>query len=116
MRQGHYFGTEVDGKWWRRYREPGYFARGKGEYNMDEGGIHFNRMLAKETLLIGWGEVTAARIGKWHAGQWGAGRPVLKVYFERDGLKLSSGFTLSKDGPEMERLATDISAKAAQTG
>jgi hypothetical protein len=35
MKQGHYFGTEIDGKWWRRYRESGYSARGSGELDID---------------------------------------------------------------------------------
>lgn len=112
MKQGHYFGTEIDGKWWKRYREPGYFARGSGGFDLDAAGIHFDRKLAKEPLLINWDEVTSAQLGKWHAGQWGARRPVLKVWFDRDGVSMSAGFTLSKDWPEMEQFAAAINARA----
>jgi hypothetical protein len=31
-RRGHYLGTEIDEKWWRRYRKDGFLARGLGEY------------------------------------------------------------------------------------
>lgn len=108
MKKGHYFGTVIDEKWWRRYRAPGYFARGSGEFDLDAGGIHFKRKLATEPLLIRWDELTSARLGKWHAGQWGSRNPVLKVAFNRDDLSLSAGFALSRDWSEMEKLATDI--------
>ena len=41
---------------------------------------------------------------------------MLKVDFTRDGLKLSAGFTVSRDWDETERLAADISARAAGHG
>lgn len=75
---------------------------------------HFKRKLADEPLLIGWNEITSARLGKWHAGQWGSRHPVLKVAFDRDDLSLSAGFTLSRDWPEMEQLAADINTRASR--
>jgi hypothetical protein len=30
-RRGRYSGTEMDEKWWKRYAQKGWFARGKGE-------------------------------------------------------------------------------------
>ena len=44
MKKGNYFGTEIDGKWWKRYRAKGFFARGNGEFTMDEEGIRFLRI------------------------------------------------------------------------
>jgi len=114
VKKGHYFGTEIDEKWWRRYRAPGFFARGSGEFDLDTAGIHFKRKLADEPLLIGWNEITSARLGKWHSGQWGSRHPVLKVAFDRDDLSLSAGFTLSRDWPEMEQLAADINTRASR--
>mgnify|MGYP001824853121 CR=1 FL=1 len=116
MKQGHYFGTEIGGKWWRRYRESGFFARGSGEFDIDAAGIHFRRKLSKAALLIGWDEIKAARTGKSHAGQWGVRRPVLKVDFARDDLELCAGFTLSRDWDETEKLAADINARGADMG
>mgnify|MGYP001567496802 CR=1 FL=1 len=38
MKKGNYLGTEIDEKWWKRYRSPGFFARGSGEFWM---GVRF---------------------------------------------------------------------------
>ena len=111
MKKGNYFGTEIDGKWWRRYRGPAFFARGNGEFSMDEEGIHFLKKLTSSPLTIRWDEATGATLGKGHAGRWAMGRPVLKIAFQRDGEDLEAGFFLSSDWTEMERLAADISLK-----
>lgn len=114
MKKGNYFGTEIDGKWWKRYRAPGFFARGNGEFTMDETGIHFLRLLTKQPLTITWGEAHSATLGKGHAGRWAGGRPVLKIGFTRDGSQLVAGFHLSRDWAEMEQLADNLNAKLSR--
>lgn len=116
MKQGNYFGTEINGKWWKRYREPGFFARGNGEFDLDATGISFRKKLTREPLIIAWTEISAAGLGKWHAGRWAMGHPVLRVEFVRDDQSLCAGFLLSRDWSEMERLAADITKRAAQAG
>jgi hypothetical protein len=111
MKKGNYFGTEIDDKWWKRYRAPGFFARGNGDFSMDEDGIHFHRLLTKEPFTIGWREISDATLGKSHAGRWAMGRPVLKIGFSRDGSNLVAGFYLSSSWPEMEQLAADLRTK-----
>ena len=108
MKKGNYFGTEIDDKWWKRYRDSRFFARGNGEFWMDESGIQFRKLLTKSPLLIPWDEITNASLGKWHAGRWGGERPILQVDFERGGQRLRAGFSLSRDWGEMESLATDL--------
>ena len=108
MKSGNYFGTEIDDKWWKRYRGPSFFARGNGEFWMDEDGIQFRRQLTKTPLLIHWGEITDASLGKWHAGRWGGGRPILRINFHRGDQVLCAGFSLSKGWDEMETLASDL--------
>ena len=54
MRKGNYFGTVIDGKWWKRYRASGYFARGNGEFWLDDTGVHFRKLLTKTPSTIGW--------------------------------------------------------------
>ena len=108
MKKGNYFGTEIHHKWWKRYRNSRFFARGNGEFWMDESGIQFRKLLTKSPLLIPWDEITDASLGKWHAGRWGGGRPILQVNFERDGQRLRAGFLLSRDWGEMESLASDL--------
>ena len=101
---GHYMGTEVDEKWWKRYRKDGFFARGRGAYWYDEKAFYFLKLLAKEPMRIPLERIVDVKIGKWHAGQWGAGNPVLKIIWEKDGLLLSSGFLLSKRREDIESL------------
>ena len=113
MKKGNYLGTEIDGKWWRRYRSKGFFARGNGEFTMDEDGIHFLRLMTKDPLTIPWTEIRSATLGKSHAGRWMLGRPILKVGFQRDGSDLVAGFYLAKDWTPMEQLAADLQAKLA---
>jgi hypothetical protein len=111
MKKGNYFGTEIDGKWWKRYRAPGFFARGNGEFSLDEAGIHFLRKLTKQPLTIEWREARSATVGKAHAGRWAMGRPVLKIAFTRDGSDLEAGFLLAHGWAEMEQFAADLNAK-----
>ena len=111
MKQGNYFGTEVDGKWWRRYRGAGFFARGNGELWIDEEGLHFCKTLTASPLTISWDEITAVRLAKWHAGRSALGRPVLKVEFQRDGRDLTAGFYLSRNWDEMGQLVEDLSRR-----
>ncbi len=47
-KKGHYIGTEINEKWWSRYREEGFFARGNGEYWFDEDFFYFRRYPTKE--------------------------------------------------------------------
>ena len=111
MRRGNYYGTEVDGKWWKRYRGSGFFARGNGELWMDDAGLHFRKTLSRAPLSILWEEMTAVGLGRWHCGRPAVGRPLLKVDFARDGRALSAGFSLSGDREEMEDLVDQLSEK-----
>ena len=58
-RRGHYLGTEVGGKWWRRYRGRGFFARGNGSYWADSEAFRFLRYLTRKPLEIPFARVTA---------------------------------------------------------
>ena len=113
MKRGNYFGTERAGKWWRRYRAPGFFARGNGDFAMDARGITFQRKLITEPVVIAWDEMAAADLAKWHAGRWAMGRPILRVRFRRDGEDLVAGFYLGEEWDEIRRLAEDINARLA---
>jgi len=72
-RRGHYLGTEIDEKWWKRYREDGFFARGFGEFWCDEGAFYFSRYLMMRPLIIPFDKILGFQIGAWHAGRWGSG-------------------------------------------
>lgn len=110
-KKGNYFGTEIDRAWYKRFRDDGFFARGNGELWLEQDGLCFLRLLTRKPLRVGWEEMTGVRLGKWHAGRWAAGRPVLKVDFHRHGRELTAGFLLSSSWPEMEAFSVDLGRK-----
>ena len=66
-RKGHYLGTEIDEKWWKRYRKDKMFARGNGEYWFDDATLYFRRYLTKHPIQIQLAKVFQVKIGKSHA-------------------------------------------------
>lgn len=111
-RSGYYFGTEVDGRWWHRGHGDALFARGNGEFWHDDEALYFLRYLTLKPLAIPFKQVTGLSIGKWHAGRWGVGRPVIKVHWRRGEQNLSSGFTLAKDPEEVRSLVQELAELA----
>ena len=106
-RKGHYLGTEIDEKWWKRYRKDKFFARGNGEYWFDDTALYFRRYLTKHPVEIPFSEVIEVKIGKSHAGRWLLGSRVLKLIWEKDGMKLSSGFIVSRNQQETEAVMAE---------
>ena len=86
-----YTGTTIDGKWWKRYRERGYSARGNGRYRFEGGELVFDRALTSELTRIPLGEVTGMAFATSHAGKWLAGKPIVRIAWSRDGQHLESG-------------------------
>lgn len=107
-KKGSYLGTEIDRKWWKRYKKDNLFARGNGEFWMDAEGMHFHRYLLKNDVFIPWSAMTGFDTGKWHAGKWLVGRPALKVLWEKDNQKLCSGFYLGGNWDETRQFITDL--------
>ncbi len=107
-RSGNYAGTEVDGKWWRRYRARGFFARGNGRYWWDDTTFYFLRLLSKSPLTIPFRSIVAVRTGRSHAGRSALWLRILKIDWVEDGNKLSSGFFVSRDVNEVENLAAEL--------
>jgi len=87
-----YVGTELGGRWWKRYRAPGFFARGRGRFWFQDGELRFHRELTKELTRIPLDRIREVSIGTWHAGKWLARRPIVKLAWEDGGERLSSGF------------------------
>lgn len=94
---GSYLGTELNGKWWKRYRQDGFFVRGNGHCTLEQDALAFKRLLMKQPLRIPYGAITGVRQGTWHAGKWLAGRPIVKIdWTAPDGSAVSSGIGLGK--------------------
>ena len=51
-KKGNYFGTEIDHSWYKRFRKDGFFARGNGEFWLEDDGLYFLRKLTKTPLHI----------------------------------------------------------------
>lgn len=109
-----YVGTELNGKWWKRYRRDGFFVRGNGTYALEDDAFTFKRLLLKEPLRIPYSAITGVGQGTWHAGKWLAGRPIVKIdWTGPDGSALSSGFGFATQ--EMaERLTRQLNDRLAK--
>ena len=107
-RRGHYLGTEIDEKWWRRYCRDGLLARGNGEYWLDASALYFRRNLTKKPIVIPLCDVLDVKVGRWHSGRWAGGAPVVKILWKKADERLSSGFVLTSDARELERLVLEI--------
>ncbi len=90
-------GTEIDGKWWKRYRKDKLLMRGNGEYWCDGQGFYFRRYLTTEPIFIPFRAIRTVKLGAWHSGRWAFGQLILKIIWEKENLCLSSGFIISKD-------------------
>jgi hypothetical protein len=106
--RGHYLGTEIGEKWWRRYTKDGFFARGIGQYWIEDGNFFFLRILTIHPIVLALSEVMEIKIGKWHAGRWAVGKPIVKMVWMKGSTRLSSGFILSGDWHETEKLAAEL--------
>ena len=114
LRPGHYLGTVIDGKWWRRYRKEGLFARGTGEWWIEGGNLCFRRFLTRKPIVIALDRLSSVETGTWHAGRWGGGRTFLKLTWERDGRRLTAGFILARTEEESRVLMELLRAEGGK--
>jgi len=84
MKSGYYYGTEIDEKWWKRYKKPTFFMRGNGEYWIDEKGLNFRRFMTQEPLFIPYNLIKVLKSGWFHAGKAGLGKKATKIIWEND--------------------------------
>ena len=110
---GHYLGTVIDAKWWKRYKKDKLFARGNGKYWYDETSFYFKRYLTKHPIQIPLNKIVKFEIGKSHAGRWVFRRIVLKIFWEKDGMSLSSGFIVAKDTQGTEAIKSVLQRLAS---
>ncbi len=107
-RKGHYLGTAIENKWWKRYKKNKFFARGNGEYWFDDVSFCFHRYLTKHPLEIPLEKIMTLQIGQFHAGRWLFKQRVLKIIWEKDGMILSSGFIVARNQQETEIVMADL--------
>ena len=114
-KRGHYLGTEIDGKWWRRYSGDGLLARGIGEFWIDDSALFFRRFLTKVPIVISFGNVLDVKVGNWFSGRWAGGAPIVKIVWKKADNHLSSGFVFSCDLRETEALVQEIRSHMGKT-
>lgn len=115
-RAGHYSGTVLDGRWWKRYRGGGMFARGTGEFWLDDVAFNFRRYLTKVPMAIRYEDMEGVATGTWHAGQWAGGRQILKIQWRKGLLRLTSGFVVGRRERDMERTCRELLDRMGKTG
>lgn len=114
-RKGHYLGTEIDGKWWKRYMKDKFFARGSGEYWFGDTAFCFLRYLTKHHIEIPFANIIEAKIGSSHGGRWLLGPRVLKLIWEKDGKRLSSGFVVARNRQDTEAVLAELNRRGASS-
>jgi len=92
--KGFYLGTEVQERWWHRYRGDKMFTRSDGEYWLDDDYFYFHRFFTRNTICVPLANILEVKIGRWHSGRWALGKYILKLVWHRNGKKLSSGFVV----------------------
>jgi len=107
-RKGAYIGTEINGKWWKRYTKDMFFARGNGEYWIDDESLHFHRYLSNEPISLPLKTVRDVSVGKWHSGRWAFGKSIIKISWEKDDQLLCSGFLVSNDPTLTDAFVTEL--------
>jgi hypothetical protein len=107
-RKGHYFGTEINETWWKRYMKDKLFARGTGEYWYDGNAFKFRRYLTKTPIVLLFDNIIELKTGYWHAGRWGGRHSIIKFIWEKDGIRLSSGFLLSRHRESTENMIREF--------
>lgn len=106
--KGKYFGTEIDEKWWKRYTKEKMLARGNGTFSYDGNSISFLRLLTRVPIKIRFADIQGFKTGKWHSGQWGGGRRIIKVLWKKNGQLLSSGFAIAKENAGTDETIAEL--------
>ncbi len=107
-KKGHYLGTEIEGKWWKRYRKSPFLARGWGEYWLNGEGFYFLRYFTEKPIFLPFRQIVDVKTGKWHSGRWAGGKVVIKIIWEEQGQRLSSGFVLAGGREELWRVRPEL--------
>jgi hypothetical protein len=94
---GWHVGTEMGGRWWRRYADRAFSIRGFGHLWSDKRGLYFHRWLTGEPPSLSDSQLESIASGAFHAGRWAWGLPIFKVRWRGNGEGRSSGCLLSGD-------------------
>lgn len=102
--KGKYYGTEINRRWWKRFRQKPFFARGNGVLLVSDESLSFSRKLLAEPIVIPFSKITEITSGTWHAGQWGGKQTIIKIVWNNDNLQLCSGISIEIPNDEVQIL------------
>jgi len=111
--KGVYLGTDIVEHWWSRLPKTEICPRSRGTWWYDERGFYFQRHLTEHPIFIPVKSIIRMQLGKRHAGTWVITSHILKIFWNQDNLKLSSGFIISKSRSEAVRLIRLLSRTSA---
>lgn len=92
-KRGKYLGTRIEHKWWRRYKEGAFVARGNGEYWIKDGSLFFQHHTSQHPICLPLQNLAEIKVCPCRSQTGGV--PVIKLVWEKDGHWLSSDFALS---------------------
>lgn len=94
--KGYYVASLDEGG--KRLRTRGLFARGNGEWTIDETGLRFLRLLTREPIEISRERIVSVDMSptSWWGGKWIPGSRVVEVRWRDEaGRAVVSGFVFS---------------------
>ena len=110
-KSGHYLGTRIEHKWWRRYTEEGFMTRGNGEYWIADGSLFFQHRARQDPIHLPLCDIVEVALSPCKERAPNIGRPVVHLTWKKDGRWLSSGFILSSSAEETSNLLVHLSIR-----
>jgi hypothetical protein len=68
--------------------------------------------LTRVPIHIPFSRILDVKTGNSHAGRMSFGQHAIKIVWENQGVRLSSGFILARDQQETEKILTDLKRRS----
>ena len=111
-KHGQYLGTEIDHKWWRRYKEEGFFTHGIGEYWIKDGSLFFQHQARQEPIRLPLKNIVEIVLCPCKKRFRVGTKPIIKLVWLKGDRWLSSGFALSESLEGITGLLANLRAGA----
>ncbi|MCU7843229.1 MAG: hypothetical protein KZQ93_05250 [Candidatus Thiodiazotropha sp. (ex Monitilora ramsayi)] len=108
-----YLGTEVGNQSWLKFRDNPFYMTGKGKFWLDSDALHFRIYISSMPMAIPYHQIRSVSLGKTHAGHSLSEESILKVFWKKGGVELSSGFILCQSKTQIVETINLISKHAA---
>jgi len=109
-KRGHYLGTEIDHKWWRRYSKEGFYTRGSGEYWINDGFLFFQHHSKQTPIRLPLRNIVEIVYCPSKRKTRSDGTPLIKLIWQKEGKWLSSVFALYGSPEETSGLLASLRA------